>query len=62
MPDQQSRERSIPQDAPWKPKQSGPFDGPRSPEIQKPDTSRLLKRMKAIDSNQSKKYRQRSGQ
>lgn len=62
MLEQQQREKPVPQDAPWTPKKDGPFDGPRSPDIQKPDTSRLLKRMNSIDKNQSRKYRQRSGQ
>ncbi len=62
MLDQQQRERPREQDAPWLPKNEGPLAGPRTPDIQKPDTSRLLKKMRAVDNNQSKKYRQRSGE
>jgi len=46
---------------PWEPKQ-GDGDGPRSPDVSKPDTKDLLKRMRKIDPNQSKRYRQRNGQ
>jgi len=59
--EQQQRERA-PEQAPWTPKSDGPFDGPRAPGIEKPDTARLLKRMKAIENNQARKYRQRSGE
>jgi hypothetical protein len=47
--------------APWEPKQGG-GDGPKSPDVSKPDTNDLLKRMKKVDPNQSKRYRQRTGQ
>ena len=32
------------------------------PDVSKPDTNDLLKRMKKVDPNQSKRYRQRTGQ
>jgi hypothetical protein len=46
---------------PWAPKQG---DGvvPRSPDISRPDTKDLLKKMRKVDPNQSKRYRQRTGQ
>ena len=47
--------------APWGPKQ-GEGDGPRSPDISRPDTKDLLKKMRKVDPNQSKRYRQRTGQ
>lgn len=47
--------------APWGPKQ-GDGDGPRSPDISRPDTKDLLKKMRKVDPNQSKRYRQRTGQ
>jgi hypothetical protein len=47
--------------APWEPKQGG-GDGPKAPDVSKPDTNDLLKRMKKVDPNQSKRYRQRTGQ
>ncbi len=49
------------QPAPWDPK-GGEGDGPRAPEVDKPDTKDLLKRMRKVDPNQSKRYRQRTGQ
>jgi hypothetical protein len=47
--------------APWGPKQ-GDSGGPRSPDISRPDTKDLLKKMRRVDPNQSKRYRQRTGQ
>jgi len=46
---------------PWGPKQ-GDGDGPRSPDISRPDPRDLLKKMRKVDPNQSKRYRQRTGQ
>ena len=46
---------------PWGPKQ-GDEGGPRSPDISRPDTKDLLKKMRKVDPNQSKRYRQRTGQ
>jgi hypothetical protein len=36
--------------------------GPRTPNICKPDTGRILKRMRSIVPDQSRKFRQRSGE
>jgi len=47
--------------APWAPQQ-GDSGGPKAPDITKPDTRDLLKRMRKVDPNQSKRYRQRTGQ
>src|SRR5437763_1882959 len=47
--------------APWGPKE-GESGGPKAPDISKPDTRDLLKRMRKVDPNQSKRYRQRTGQ
>jgi hypothetical protein len=47
--------------APWGPKQ-GDEGGPRPPDISRPDTKDLLKKMRKVDPNQSKRYRQRTGQ
>src|ERR1700731_1476904 len=47
--------------APWGPKQ-GDEGGPRPPDISRPDTKDLLKKMRKVDPNQSKRYRQRKGQ
>ena len=36
--------------------------GPKIPNISKPDTGRILKRMRSVVPDQSRKFRQRSGQ
>ena len=46
---------------PWGPK-PGDGDGPRTPDVSRPDTKDLLKKMRKVDPNQSKRYRQRTGQ
>ncbi len=40
----------------------GDDEGPKSPEVIRKDPSDLLKRMKRVDPDQAKKYRQRSGE
>ena len=55
------RTQKPPTPAPWEPK-GGDSDGPKAPDVSKPDTNDLLKRMKKVDPNQSKRYRQRTGQ
>ena len=37
-------------------------DGPRRPKVNRPDTRELLKRMRKVDPNQSRRYRQRTGE
>ncbi|MEM7387036.1 MAG: ubiquitin-like protein UBact [Verrucomicrobiota bacterium] len=37
-------------------------DGPSVPKVKKPDTEELLKRMRKVDPDQAKRYRQRTGQ
>ena len=58
MPDRTQRPAGP---APWGPQQ-GDGGGPKSPDISKPDTKDLLQRMRRVDPNQSKRYRQRTGQ
>ena len=48
--------------APWGPKEGGGGDGPKSPDVSKPNTKDLLQRMRKVDPNQSRRYRQRTGQ
>ncbi len=36
--------------------------GPGKPDVQRPDTHDLLKRMKRVDPDAARRYRQRSGQ
>ena len=40
----------------------GGDDGPKTPSVRRPDPSDLLKRMRRVDPEQAKRYRQRSGQ
>ncbi|NMC82842.1 MAG: ubiquitin-like protein UBact [Armatimonadetes bacterium] len=37
-------------------------DGPRRPDVSRPDSKRLLERMRRVDPEQAKRYRQRSGE
>jgi hypothetical protein len=43
-------------------RKDGDGGGPGKPDVKRPDTSDLLKRMKRIDPDTAKRYRQRSGQ
>ncbi len=47
--------------APWERKQ-GDGDGPKSPDVHKPDTRSILERMRKVDPDQARRYRQRTGQ
>lgn len=48
---------------PSDPIRRGPGDeGPRDPKVRRPNTKDLLERMKRVDPDQAKRYRQRSGQ
>jgi hypothetical protein len=59
MPDQQQRMPG--QDAPWNKQGSSPSgEGPRS--VKTPDTSSILKKLKRVESDQAKRYKQRSGE
>ena len=59
MPDRTQKPVSP---APWGPKEGDSGGGPKAPDISKPDTRDLLKRMRRVDPDQSKRYRQRTGQ
>lgn len=52
--------RPLPSDPMNKP--GGDDSGPGAPKVKKPDTRQLLDRMKRVDPDQAKRYRQRSGQ
>ncbi len=56
MPDQAQKTRPI------APGPVGGGDGPGSPKVEKPNTDDLLKRMRKVDPDQAKRYRQRTGQ
>jgi hypothetical protein len=47
--------------APWEKKETEE-GGPRRPDADAPDTKELLKKMRRVDPNQAKRYRQRTGQ
>jgi hypothetical protein len=40
----------------------GGGDGPRSPQVDKPNTEEILKKMRKVDPDQARRYRQRTGQ
>lgn len=58
MPDSTQRTRpTIPPPSP-----SGGGEGPRQPQVDKPNTDDLLKRMRRVDPDQARRYRQRTGE
>jgi len=40
----------------------GSGDGPKAPQVEKPNTDDLLKRMRKVDPEQARRYRQRTGE
>ena len=58
MPDQM-RKPAPPMPAPAG---GGGGDGPAAPKVEKPNTEELLKKMRKVDPDQAKRYRQRTGQ
>jgi hypothetical protein len=56
MPDQAQKTR------PTVPGPGSGGDGPNSPKVDKPNVEELLKRMRKVDPDQAKRYRQRTGQ
>ncbi len=44
------------------PSGGGGGDGPRPPQVEKPNTEELLKKMRKVDPDQARRYRQRTGQ
>lgn len=59
MPDP-SRKQRPPAPAPGG--GGGSDDGPSAPKAEKPNTDDLLKRMRRVDPEQAKRYRQRTGE
>ena len=47
---------------PWEPKPGEDDEGPRKPKVDRPDTEDILRRMRRVDPNQSRRYRQRTGE
>ena len=56
MPEQRQREP-----VPYSPSSPGE-GGPKAPKIEKPDTKKLLEKMRKIDPNARRNFRQRSGE
>lgn len=57
MPDQAQKNR------PATPGQGGGGEGgPNAPKVDKPNVEELLKRMRKVDPDQAKRYRQRTGE
>lgn len=46
---------------PWDKRQED-GSGPKRPDVDKPDAQEILKRMRRVDPNQSRRYRQRTGE
>mgnify|MGYP003348214342 FL=1 len=57
MPDQAQKTRPVTPGP-----SGGGDDGPTAPKGDKPNVEELLKRMKKVDPDQAKRYRQRTGQ
>ncbi|MCC6234432.1 MAG: ubiquitin-like protein UBact [Verrucomicrobiales bacterium] len=57
MPDQTQKFRP-PTPAP----SGGGGDGPKAPTVDKPNAEELLKRMRRVDPDQARRYRQRTGE
>ena len=56
MPDQAQKKR------PLTPGSGGGGSGPGAPDVEKPKVDHLLKRMRKVDPDQAKRYRQRTGE
>jgi hypothetical protein len=59
--EQQRRQRPREEQAPWN-RQENNSGGPRAPETAKPDTNSILKKLKTVNPNQAKRYKQRTGE
>jgi hypothetical protein len=57
MPDQAQKTRPMPPAGP-----GGGGAGPSAPRVEKPNVEDLLKRMRRVDPDQARRYRQRTGE
>src|SRR6266568_4693285 len=57
MPDQSQKTRPVAPSGP-----GGGGEGPSAPKVDKPNVDELLKRMRKVDPDQARRYRQRTGQ
>jgi hypothetical protein len=53
-------QRPVPRDT--NPSPDGDDKGPTTPNVKRPDTKKLMDRMKRVDPDQARRYRQRSGE
>ena len=58
MPDDNRRVRPAPGGGGG----GGDDDGPSDPKVEKPNTDDILKKMRKVDPEQAKRYRQRTGE
>lgn len=56
---QERRQAPTPAE-PWQ--KPGDEGGPHEPDVRRPDNRELIERMKRVDPNTARRYRQRSGQ
>lgn len=47
---------------PWGKPDDGGEGGPRTPDVNRPNTDKLLERMRRVDPRAARRYRQRSGE
>jgi len=57
MPDQMQKNRPVSPAG-----GGGGGEGPSAPKVDKPNTEELLKRMRKVDPDQARRYRQRTGE
>jgi hypothetical protein len=57
MPDQIQKPRPVVPGGP-----GGGGEGPQAPQVEKPNVDDLLKRMRKVDPDQARRYRQRTGE
>jgi hypothetical protein len=57
-----ARDRKPVTPEPWERKPGDDEGGPKRPKVERPDTNDLLRRMRRVDPNQSRRYRQRTGE
>jgi len=60
MPERKQKQPPVSEPFPGRSTPSG--GDPTAPKVQKPDTSGILKKLKKVEQEQAKRYRQRSGE
>ncbi len=62
MDDATRKERPQRTKEPWRKEGGGDDAGPTRPDIEEPSRKRLLRRMRQVDKDQARRYRQRTGE